>query len=281
MFERLTDRASLTMPLANQVAGRFHYEYIQPEHVLWSLVAKDDGVAATALRNLGLDLPSLRAEIEQQINMGPDKGLRGKLLQTARARDAVERAIEEARTLGHQYAGTGHILLALLEESDGAAMRVLTNNGLKVEDIRQEVFGLWAADLGDESYGWHRSGGVPSSATEKRPSPMPYRNFPAWQKADELARQVYTVMDQSPTGGASAIVSRLCEIALSIPPYIAEAHENRVPAEKKWFFNVVLGSLRQFRYLLEFAQRLGSLKAEHCQHLDHLAEEVGKVLYAP
>jgi four helix bundle protein len=42
----------------------------------------------------------------------------------------------------------------------------------------------------------------------------------------------------------------------------------------RWFLNITIGSLRQLRYLLEFAQRLECLKAEDCQHLDRLAEEI-------
>jgi len=50
-------------------------------------------------------------------------------------------AIEEARDLGHSYIGTEHILLALLEEEDGVATRVLENLGVDLSKVRSEILG--------------------------------------------------------------------------------------------------------------------------------------------
>jgi ATP-dependent Clp protease ATP-binding subunit ClpC len=74
----------------------------------------------------------------------------GKLPQTPRAKKVIEYAIEEARSLNHNYVGTEHLLLGLLREHDGVAAQVLMNLGLKLEDVREEVLNLLGAGVEPE-----------------------------------------------------------------------------------------------------------------------------------
>ena len=152
MFERFTDRARKVMALANQEAQRFNHEYIGTEHVLLGLVKEGSGVGATVLKNLDVDIKKLRLEVEKLVKSGPDMVTMGKLPQTPRAKKVIEYAIEEARSLNHNYVGTEHILLGLLRESEGIAAQVLMNLGLKLEDVRQEVLNLLGAGV-DEGLG--------------------------------------------------------------------------------------------------------------------------------
>ena len=65
---------------------------------------------------------------------------------TERARQVVVLAQEEARTLGHNYIGTEHILLGLLREEEGLAARVLESLAISVEEVRAELGRLGAAE---------------------------------------------------------------------------------------------------------------------------------------
>ena len=151
MFERFTERARKVMALANQEAQRFNHEYIGTEHILLGLIKEGSGVGANVLRNLGVDLPKVRMEIEKLVKPGPDMVTMGKLPQTPRAKKVVEYAIEEARNLSHNYVGTEHLLLGLLREHDGVAAQVLMNLGLKLEEVRAEVLTLLGAGLEPEA----------------------------------------------------------------------------------------------------------------------------------
>jgi len=147
MFERFTNRARKVMALANQEAQRFNHEYIGTEHILLGLVKEGSGVAATVLKNLDVDKNKLRLEVEKLFKIGPDTVTLGKLPQTPQAKKVIEYAIEEARSLKHNYVGTEHILLGLLRESEGIAAQVLMNLGLKLEGVRQEVLNILAAGM--------------------------------------------------------------------------------------------------------------------------------------
>jgi ATP-dependent Clp protease ATP-binding subunit ClpC len=161
MFERFTDRARRVMGLANQEAQRFNHESIGTEHVLLGLIKEGSGVAANVLRNLGVDLKRVRMEIEKKVPSGHDMVTMGRLPFTPRAKKVIELAFEEARALGHNYVGTEHLLLGLLRESEGVAAQVLVEQGLKLEEVREEVLRLLGHDFGSES----------AQASEEEPEP--------------------------------------------------------------------------------------------------------------
>src|SRR3990172_6264573 len=150
MFERFTDRARKVMALANKEAQRFNHEYIGREHIVVGFVKEGSGVGATVLKNLDVDIKKLRLGVEKLVKSGPDLVTMGKLPQTPRAKKVIEYAIEEARSLNHNYVGTEHLLLGLLREKDGVAAQVLMNLGLKLEEVREEVLNLLGAGVESE-----------------------------------------------------------------------------------------------------------------------------------
>lgn len=132
------------MQLANQEAQRFNHEYIGTEHILLGLVKEGSGVAANVLKNLDIDLRKIRLEVEKIVQHGPggEQVVMGRLPHTPRTKRLVECAIEEARTLNHNYVGTEHLLLGALRVPEGVACQILVNLGLTLEDVREEVLHL-------------------------------------------------------------------------------------------------------------------------------------------
>ena len=174
MFERFTDRARKVMALANQEAQRFNHEYIGTEHILLGLVKEGSGVGATVLKNLDVDIKKLRLEVEKLVKSGPDMVTMGKLPHTPRAKKVIEYAIEEARSLNHNYVGTEHLLLGLLRETEGIAAQVMMNLGLRLEDVRQEVLNLLGAGVDtNEPTGLDMKMGGPAAMGGKPKSKTP------------------------------------------------------------------------------------------------------------
>ena len=171
MFERFTDRARKVMALANQEAQRFNHEYIGTEHILLGLVKEGSGVGANVLKNLDVDLRKVRLEVEKLVKSGPDMVTMGKLPQTPRAKKVIEYAIEEARSLNHNYVGTEHLLLGLLREHEGVAAQVLMNLGLKLDEVREEVLNLLGAGVDPEEDTGKEDAEVPSGKSAKSKTP--------------------------------------------------------------------------------------------------------------
>jgi ATP-dependent Clp protease ATP-binding subunit ClpC len=139
MHDRFTERGRKVMQLAEQEARFFNHEYVGTEHILLGLVKEGSGVAANVLKNLDIDLRKIRLEVERIVQPGPDAVIMGKLPQTPRAKKVIEYAIEEARNLNHNDVGTDHLLLGLLREEEGVASVILTNLGLRLEDVRERI----------------------------------------------------------------------------------------------------------------------------------------------
>lgn len=142
MFERFTDRARKVMALANQESQRLNHEYIGTEHILLGLVSEGSGVGANVLKNLDIGLHTVSLEVEKLLREGPETLTTGNLPQTPRAKQVIDYAMEEARHLNHNYVGTEHMLLGLLREGEGVAGQVLTNLGLRIEEVREEIVNL-------------------------------------------------------------------------------------------------------------------------------------------
>jgi ATP-dependent Clp protease ATP-binding subunit ClpC len=148
MFEKFTERARKVMSLARQEAQRLNSEFIGTEHILLGIIQEGGGVAAKVLKNLNVDLKRIRQEIEKLItpSTSPTVTL-GQLPFSPRAKRVIELAGEAASQLGHDVIGTEHLLLGLLKENEGIAAQVLTNLGLKLDEVRDMVLEVLGADV--------------------------------------------------------------------------------------------------------------------------------------
>jgi hypothetical protein len=132
-------RAQQVLALARREADRFSHNFVGTEHLLLGLIRLGQGVAVNVLGKMGLDLESVRTEVEKQIGTGPDQKMFGNIPYTPRVKKVLSLAAKEARALNHTYVGTEHILLGLLREGDGVAARVLANLGVNTEVTRQLI----------------------------------------------------------------------------------------------------------------------------------------------
>ena len=101
-----TPRAQQVLALARREADRFHHNFVGTEHLLLGLIKLGQGVAVTVLQKLGLDLETVRLEVEKQVGMGPDRKMLGNIPYTPRVKKVLVLAAGEARALNHTYVGT-------------------------------------------------------------------------------------------------------------------------------------------------------------------------------
>jgi ATP-dependent Clp protease ATP-binding subunit ClpA len=147
MFERFTDRARRVVVLAQEEARLLDHDYIGTEHILLGLVHESEGVAATALKELGVSLATVRSEVEAIIGRG-QAAPTGHIPFTPRAKKVLELSLREALELGHHYIGTEHILLGIIREGEGVAAQVLEKLGAKLDLVRQQVIQLLEGSSG-------------------------------------------------------------------------------------------------------------------------------------
>lgn len=138
-MNNFTPRAQQVLQLARKEADRFNHGYVGTEHLLLGLIALGQGVAVNVLQRMGIDLETVRLEVEKAVGVGPETKTMGNVPFTPRVKKVLALAGSEARALNHSYVGTEHILLGLLREGEGVAARVLKNLMVDLEKTRIEI----------------------------------------------------------------------------------------------------------------------------------------------
>ena len=142
MHDKFTERVRKVIYLAREEAARLQHDYIGTEHLLLGVIREGEGIAATVLNNLGLDLDRIRQEVENMVSASGGTMTIGEIPFTPRAKRVLELAVEEARSLGHNYVGTEHLLLGLIREGEGVAAKVLLELGVDRKRVREETLKL-------------------------------------------------------------------------------------------------------------------------------------------
>jgi len=133
---RFTERARKVLVLAQEEARRMQHKYIGTEHLLVGLVKQETDVAARVLRDFGVEITQVRERIEQTVGRGRRTPLGQRTGLTPRTKSVIELAVEEARRMGHQWIGTEHLLLGLIQEGEGLAVAVLRDLGVDLDAVR-------------------------------------------------------------------------------------------------------------------------------------------------
>ncbi len=140
MVGKFTKRAQKALYLAQQEAVEFGHDYVGTEHLLLGLLGEGEGVAAKVLLSLQITIEIVRTGVENLIGRGTE--MSSQVAYTPRAKRCIELAIQEANELGHNYVGTEHLLLGLIQEGEGVAVQLLAALGANFNIVRQRVIEL-------------------------------------------------------------------------------------------------------------------------------------------
>jgi ATP-dependent Clp protease ATP-binding subunit ClpC len=138
MLERFTNRARRVIVLAQEEARMLKHNYLGTEHILLGLIHDGEGAAAKALHSMGISLEAVRHQVEEIIGQG-QQAPGPHIPFTPRAKKVLELSSREAKRLGHEHIGTGHLLLGLIREGKGVAAQALVQLGADMPTVRQQV----------------------------------------------------------------------------------------------------------------------------------------------
>jgi ATP-dependent Clp protease ATP-binding subunit ClpC len=136
-MDKLTQRARRVLSLAHQEAERLRHSYIGSEHLLLGLIKEEGGVAARVLRELGLEVPRVEEMVERLSRPGDKTS--GKIDLSPGTQQVLQYAFDEAKKLGNSYVSTEHLLLGLVDYTEGVALSVLRKLGISPEQIRRQT----------------------------------------------------------------------------------------------------------------------------------------------
>ena len=162
MFARFADRSRRCVEAALDEARMLGHDSIGDEDLLLGILHADEGIAAEALSSLGVTLEGAREESEEMLSnalssvgisfeevrreagdafeMRIPEGRR--IPFSPRAKKALVEARRAMRRMGDNYLGTDHVLLGILDDADGMAVRMLTGMGVSPEALEERLFDL-------------------------------------------------------------------------------------------------------------------------------------------
>ncbi|MCV3214724.1 ATP-dependent Clp protease ATP-binding subunit [Plectonema radiosum NIES-515] len=146
MFEHFTSEAIRVIMLAQEEARRLGHNFVGTEQILLGLMGEGTGVGAKVLTELGVTLKDARREVEKIIGRGTGF-VPPEIPFTPKVKSLFEQSFKEARSLGHNYINTEHLLLGLTEAGEGVAAKVLQNLGVELQSVRSAVI----RRLGDDA----------------------------------------------------------------------------------------------------------------------------------
>ena len=205
-MERFTQRARRVLALAHQEAERLRYDTIETEHLLLGLILEENGIARRVLTELGLETRRVQEVVELISGFGPYKG--GKIELSAGVQQVIEWALDEAGKMGHHYVGTEHLLLALVQSTDGQSHEVFRKLGVTPEQVRRQTRRI----LQENSPSQPTAAGSPAPAASQKPEKERGGKTPL---VDQLATDLTTKAEEDkldPVIGRQMEIERVIQI---------------------------------------------------------------------
>lgn len=146
MLYKFTNKAKKAIEIADEISLQLGHNYIGTEHILYGLVKEGEGIAAKVLNNKGITEDKVKEKIEELLGIG--KEIKETLGFTPRTKKVLEKAFIEAKSIGYNYIGTEHLLLAIMKENDCVAVKIITDLDVEISKIYNEI----AKVINEEEY---------------------------------------------------------------------------------------------------------------------------------
>jgi ATP-dependent Clp protease ATP-binding subunit ClpC len=202
-WNNLTERAQRAILIAQEEAHSLKNDYLGTEHLLLGLIKIEEGVAYKVIESMGVDPDDIVTQIESFIKEQKHNAVdsyKEEVILTPRAKRVLELAEREAVNLGDAYISTEHILLAILHEGGGVAIKILADNRVDLAKFEESIYSMIGEKTSKETNKDY------SSFTQTKTSTL-----------DQFSRDL-TMMasrkDLDPVIGRDAEIERVIEILL-------------------------------------------------------------------
>ena len=137
-FTGFTEKANEALNYAIETAENMGHTYVGSEHLLAGLLKVDGGVASAALGGRGITANAVENVLKSTVGIGTPTVLMPSDF-TPRLKYIIELALEAARSMGHAYTGTEHLLISLLKEGSNVAINILERLGASPSEILSDT----------------------------------------------------------------------------------------------------------------------------------------------
>ena len=141
-FDKFTIKSQELVQTAQSLASQRNNQQIEPEHLLAGMLADKEGITASILRKLGVSPEGVTQDVETALDQLPKVSGGVDVYISARSNEVFEKAFAEAEKMKDQYVSIEHIMLAVTEEKQGAAAKILAEQGVNRDSILKVLMEL-------------------------------------------------------------------------------------------------------------------------------------------
>lgn len=144
-WNNLTERAQRAILVAQEEAHVLNNDYLGTEHLLLGLVKIEEGIAYKAITSMGIDPNEIVERVESFVKenkQNTGQTSREEVILTPKAKRVLELAEREAINLGDSYISTEHILLAIIHEGGGVAIKILQDLGIDLSKFEEIIYSM-------------------------------------------------------------------------------------------------------------------------------------------
>jgi ATP-dependent Clp protease ATP-binding subunit ClpB len=143
-FDKFTIKAQEALQEAQGITEKGEHQQIEPEHLLLGLIQQGEGIVPQVLQKLGISIPAVTSQLEEFLGKIPKVygSAVGQVYISPRLKKVIDSSFQEAERLKDAYVSTEHMLLAILDEREGAAARMLITSGVNKDDIYKVLMAI-------------------------------------------------------------------------------------------------------------------------------------------
>jgi ATP-dependent Clp protease ATP-binding subunit ClpB len=143
-FDKYTLKAQEVIQNSQEIASQKGHQQIEPEHLLYSLLEQREGIVPPLLGKIGVKEDAILHEVNEALNQLPavSGAGYGSAYISPRSKGVLDQALKEAAQMRDEYVSIEHILLAIIEDREGKAAKILTSHGLTRDTILKALIDI-------------------------------------------------------------------------------------------------------------------------------------------
>jgi len=143
-FDKFTLKAQEAIQNSQEIASRKGHQQIEPEHLLYALLEQREGIIPPLLGKIGVKEDAILHEVNEALDQLPSVSGAGygSAYISPRSKGVLDQSLREAAQMRDEYVSVEHILLAVIEDREGKAAKILASHGLTRDTILKALIDI-------------------------------------------------------------------------------------------------------------------------------------------